>query len=422
MAYFKISKSKLRGLIPISGAKNAALKILPAAILTDSPSVITNVPDILDIRKMIEILESIGVKIKFENNTVSIDPSAIKSCEPAEQLVKKLRGSIVLVGPLLAKFGRAIFSQPGGCLIGARSIDDHLDVFSQFGIKAVYKNEKFHLSGRPKAGTIVLQKMSVTATENAMMMAVLSKGETKIYLAAAEPEIIDLANFLNRMGAKISGAGTHEISITGVEKINGTSHEIMPDRIEAGTYLIAALATDSEVTIGPVIPEHLTIVLKRLSDAGAKIEIFEKSGQKYFKTRRHHKLRAINTDTRPYPGFPTDLQSPYAVLMTQAEGESHIYETMYEGRFGYLKELDSMHAKITILNPHELLVNGPTTLVGSDISSKDIRGGAALVIAGLIAEGTTWIEDIEFIDRGYENIEVKLRNAGANIERHQTKP
>lgn len=422
MAYFKISKSRLGGTIAISGAKNAALKILPAAIIADSPSEIHNVPDILDIRKMIEILENIGAKIEFSNNVVKIDPTTVKSYRPEEKLIKKLRGSIVLIGPLLAKFGRAEFSQPGGCLIGARSIDDHLDVFSQFKISAIYKNDKFYLKGSPKAGPVILRKMSVTATENAIMMAVLSKGETKILPAAAEPEIADLANFLNKMGAKIDGAGTHDITVHGVNLLHGAKHEIIPDRIEASTYLMAALASNSEVAIGPLIPEHLAIVLKRLSDAGARMDVFERSGQKYIKTRHHNPLRAIDTDTRPYPGFPTDLQSPYAVLMTQAHGTTHIYETMFEGRFSYIEELNMMDAKIDILNPHELRINGPTVLSGKEISSRDIRGGAALVIAGLIADGTTWIEDIELIDRGYEGIDTKLRNAGAAIERHNSKP
>lgn len=421
MAYFRMSgPTTLKGDILVSGAKNAALKILPAAILAETPSVITNVPDILDIQKMIEILRSIGAEIEFFNNTVKIDPRKINSYHPDEKLIKKLRGSIVLVGPLLSKFGKAVFSEPGGCLIGARSIDDHLDLFRSLGVKIVYKDGRYTMSGHPRVGSIVLKKLSVTATENAMMASVLSKGTTTIHAAAAEPEIADLAKYLNKMGADISGAGTHDIVVKGVSRLTGTDHTTLPDRIEAATFLIAAISTNSEVTIGPLVSHHLDIVLKRLSDAGAHFEIISKNGAEYIRTKRHSELIATSIDTRPYPGFPTDLQSPYAVMATQAKGQTKIFETMFEGRFAYLEELKLLRAKIEILNPHEFSIKGPTRLEGTTISSKDIRGGAALVIAGLLAEGQTLIEDIEFIDRGYEKLDEKLNAVGAHIERLQT--
>lgn len=418
MSKFQIRGGKeLKGEILVSGAKNAALKIIPAAILADSPSIISNVPNILDIEKIIEILRSINSDITFENNIVKIDPTRINSTTPNESLVKKLRGSVVLVGALLAKYGHAVFSEPGGCLIGARAIDDHLDLFRQLGVKIHISDGKYIMKGKPKAGKVVLNKLSVTATENAILATVLSDGITHIHVAAAEPEIADLANFLNKMGAKVEGAGTHNIFVTGVKKLSGVSYEILPDRIEAGTYIIAGVATNSEITVGPVITDHLDLVLKKLSDAGAKYKVIERNGHEYIKTLKHGELLARDVDTRPYPGFPTDLQSPYAVLATQCKGTTRIFETMFEGRFSYLEELKLLRANASILNPHEIEIHGVTKLFGTNISSKDIRGGAALVIAALLASRVTTIDDIEFIDRGYEKIDEKLNKIGADIER-----
>lgn len=418
MAKFRIrGKKELKGTILVSGAKNAALKIIPAAIMASSPSVISNVPQILDIEKIIEILKSINTDIRFENGTVTIDPRNINSSHPNEKLVKKLRGSVVLVGALLSKYGQAVFSEPGGCLIGARAIDDHLDLFRQLGVKIRVSEGRYFLKGKPKAGKVVLNKLSVTTTENAILSTVLSKGSTHIHVAAAEPEIVDLANYLNKMGAKIKGAGTHDIFITGVPRLEGTPYQILPDRIEAGTYVIAGVGSNSEITIGPVIPDHLDLVIKKLEDAGARFKFIEKNGQQYIKTLKHKVLTAADIDTRPYPGFPTDLQSPYAVLATQFKGTTRIFETMFEGRFAYLEELKLLRANAEILNPHEIEIKGPRELVGTAISSKDIRGGAALVIAALLASSETIIEDIDFVDRGYERIEEKLRSIGADIER-----
>ncbi|MCX6808224.1 MAG: UDP-N-acetylglucosamine 1-carboxyvinyltransferase [Candidatus Berkelbacteria bacterium] len=414
MSSFKISGGhELKGTISVGGAKNAALKLLPAAILASGESVISNVPQILDIEKMVEILVSIGASVEFSDNTVRINADKVNSAHPDEQLVKKLRGSIVLIGALLSRFGKAVFSQPGGCLIGARPIDDHLDLFEQLGVNISYKNEKYFFHGKPKAADVVLKAMSVTATENAILASVFSKGTTRIHVAAAEPEIADLANYLNKMGAKISGAGTHDIVIEGVNSLKGAEYSVLPDRIEAGTYLIAAVATNSEITIGPVIPEHLSLVLKKLTDVGANFKIITRDGQNYIQNHKHKELTAQNIDTRPYP----DLQSPYAVLMTQSKGESQIFETIFEGRFRYLEELRLMRAKVEILNPRTFVIHGPSKLVGSVISSKDIRGAAALVIAGLVANHETIIEDIDFIDRGYEKIDEKLQGLGAKIER-----
>lgn len=418
MAMFKITgERELKGRVELRGAKNAALKILPAAILANGVTTIHNVPDILDIRKTIEILQSIGARISFADNTVVIDSSTITSSQPDEKLVNKLRGSIVLIGALLAKFGDATFSQPGGCLIGARPIDDHLDVFKQMGVTIRRKEDRFMLSGKPKASRVVLKKMSVTATENAILASVFSSGITRIEVAAAEPEIADLAKFLNAMGAKISGAGTHEITIEGVKELKPVTHSIIPDRIEAGTYIMFGLATNSEIEVGPIIPEHLEIVFKRLVDAGAEFDFFKSGGNLYVRTKKHRGLTSQDCDTRTYPGFPTDLQSPYTALMTQTKGECTVFETIFEGRFGFVEELKMMRADINVLNPHELKVSGPTKLKSNSITSRDIRGGAALVLAALVAHGTTTIEDIEFIDRGYEQMDIKLQGLGAEIER-----
>lgn len=418
MSKFIIQGGKtLHGEVNITGAKNSSLILLPASILASTTSTLSNIPQIDDIDRMVDIIKSIGAKVTHKDNEIVIDPQDVNSFSPDEKLIKRLRGSIVLVGPLLAKFGKATFSQPGGCLIGARPIDDHLDVFRQMGVTIQEKNGIFHLIGKPKAGEIVLSKMSVTATENAIMASVFSPGETIIQVAAAEPEIEDLADYLNKMGAKITGAGTHTIKIVGVEKLFGAHHEIIPDRIEVGTYLMAAVATNSEITIGPMIPSHLSIVFKRLGESGAKFEIFDKEGKQYIQTKKHAMLKAISIDTRTYPGFSTDLQAQYTVLMTQAKGKSNIFETLFEGRFLFLEELSMMGAKTEVLSPHIVNIYGPTELEGTNIVSRDIRGGAALVIAGLIAKGETTIADDGFIDRGYEHIDKKLAKLGASIRR-----
>ena len=407
----------LSGNIRIGGAKNSGLKLIPAAILSDETSTLFNIPDILDIHRLCEILESVGADISFKDGVVKVNPKNINSCSPDSKLVRKLRGSIVVMGPLLAKYGEAVFSKPGGCLIGSRPIDDHLDLFSQLGVKIIEKDDCYHLSGKPKAADIILNKMSVTATENAIMATVLSPGTTTISVAAAEPEIVDLANFLNKMGADISGAGTHNITVNGVDKLHGASHTIIPDRIEAATYLIAAIATNSVVKIGPVIPEHLSIVIKKLLSAGAKFHTMKEENDVYFVTEKHGELAAQSIDTRTYPGFSTDIQSPYVALMTQAKGKSQIFETLYEGRFLFLEELKMMGAETNVLSPHIIEINGPTPLKGGEIYSRDIRGGAALIVAALIASGTTIINGVEYVDRGYENMDTKLKEAGVEIER-----
>jgi UDP-N-acetylglucosamine 1-carboxyvinyltransferase len=292
-----------------------------------------------------------------------------------------------------------------------------LDLFAQLGVKIEQDGENYILTGKPKAGKIVLNKLSVTATENAIMATVLSEGITRIQIAAAEPEIADLAQFLNKMGAKISGAGTHEITIEGVKELKGISYSILPDRIEAGTYLIAAIATNSKITIGPLVSDHLSLVLKKITNAGAKFHIIEKNNQEFIVTEPSAQISSVDIDTRTYPGFPTDLQSPFAVLMTGATGDSQIFETIFEGRFLFIEELKTMGADIEVLTPHIVQIHGPAKLKGREIISRDLRGCAALVIAGLVADGTTIIEDVEYVDRGYEKFDEKLQGLGASIRR-----
>lgn len=408
--------AKLSGKVNISGAKNAALKLIPAAILADSPSEISNVPDIVDIEKMVHIVSSLGAKISFDNNTVDVDPTSINLTDLEEEYVKKLRGSVVLVGPMLAKYGKVKLAQPGGCLIGVRAIDDHLDLFSQMGVQIDNMGDHYIFSGKPKAGDIVLNKLSVTATENAIMATVLSPGTTHIHVAAAEPEIADLASFLNAMGANIRGAGTHDIIIKGVSKLIGTNYSVMPDRIEAGTYLLAAIATNSAIEISPIIPDHMSIVLRKLERSGAKFIIEKTATHAKITTQQHNEIKSLSIDTRTYPGFPTDLQSVYAVFSTQTHGLTKIFETLYEGRYGYVEEIRKMGAIINVETAHIISIDGPQKLRGTKINALDIRGGAALVLAALIAGGETEIDNIELIQRGYEDMDKKLAALGVDIK------
>lgn len=415
--YIINGQKKLHGHIPISGAKNSALKLLAASILAEGKTVLNNVPNIIDISKMENILMHLGAELSKDLSQISIDTSNIKTTLLDADLTKKIRASIVLVGPMLSRFGEVTIYQPGGCLIGVRSIDDHIDLFKQFGVEVIKDEDKYIFRGKPKSGEIVLCKMSVTATENAIMAAVLSPGKTIIRVAAVEPEITDLADFLNKMGADIKGAGTHDIVINGVKNLKPVEYTVMQDRIEAATYIMAAIATNSEVEIGPLIPKHLSIVISKLRIAGANFDLHLKDDFCFLTTKHHEGLKSIDIDTRTYPGFPTDLQSVYAVLMTQAIGKTRIFETLFESRFGYIEELKRMDAHINIISPHIIEINGKASLEGKEIDAYDIRGGSALVLAGLVADGETIINHAEMIERGYENMVEKLFNAGANIKR-----
>lgn len=415
MAKFVIEGGKrLSGQITVSGSKNASLKMLPACILTEEKCSILNVADITDIRTMIQIIKDLGGIIERKNSELLIDTSSLKSFSPSDRLVGSMRASVVIVGPLLARFGRAEITEPGGCLIGARSIDTHIDAFKQMGVKVTQKNNHFYFEvDKLKGQTVILREMSVTATENIMMLATKAEGETEIRVAAAEPEIEDLANFLNKMGAKIQGAGTHTIKIKGIKKLKGAVHRVIPDRIEAGTLAIAAAVSKGHIEIKNIIPSHLDLLLTKFKDIGVNFSLTSNS----LIIQPSATFKPIYIDTRPYPGFSTDLQAPMAVLLTQAKGTSRIFETLFESRFNYVKELINMGASATIPDPHTLIIKGQTPLHGAEIECFDLRAGATLVIAALIAKGESVVKNVELIDRGYEKLEERLKNIGANIER-----
>ncbi len=418
MAQFKITGGQsLEGEITVGGAKNAALKLMAASLMTPETVTLHNVPDIRDIRTMINIIQDMGGEVTMADHTVTLNCADI-SGKPDYQLVKHMRASAVIIGPLVARFGSVRIPQPGGCLLGARPIDTHIHALEQLGVTCLEDGDYFEFAvpqGALTGGKVILDEMSVTATENVLMAASLARGKSEIHLAASEPEIINLAELLQIMGARISGAGTSIIRIEGAGQLAGAEHGIIPDRIEAGTFAIAAAVSRGEVRIKNINPNHLEIVLKKMEQANVQY-ILEDDG-----TVLHVKpttiLNPVSVDTRPYPGFPTDLQAPFSVLMTQAKGTSKIFETMYDGRLGYATELAKMGADVSTADAHTLIVHGPTPLYGKHITTFDIRAGATLIIAALIAQGESIIDRVELVDRGYEHIEERLCKLGADIKR-----
>ena len=409
--------AKLSGTISVNGAKNSALKILATLILSDQKCTITNFPFIEDTLCTIELLESLGAKVKInkESKTVEVDPSGIKKTSLEDNFVRRLRSSILLAGPMLARFGEVEMPHPGGCVIGKRPIDLFLDGFEKFGAKIKYDDNGFKLeakNGKLKGARIFFPQITVTGTETMMMAAVLAEGKTILQNCAMEPEIPVLAEYLNKCGAKITGAGTSTIIIDGVEKISAGEFYVIPDRIETGTFLMMGLLTKSEIKIDKCVPEHLGSAISILQKAGAKLEI----GEDYIITKPS-KLKAVSIVTHEYPGFVTDLQPPYTLLMTQAEGQCIIHESIFEGRLFFTDQLATMGANVIMCDPHRVVVSGPTPLRGKKLTSPDLRAGITLVLAGMIAEGTTTIENIYQIDRGYEKIEERLQKIGADIKR-----
>jgi len=405
---------KLEGEITASGSKNAALPIIAATVLAKGKTILTNVPDIKDIRNLLAILEGIGSKVNFEDNTLEIDNSDLKSSEPNPKLVKNLRASIVLMGSLLARFGKVKLPQPGGCLIGARPIDVHLEGLKSLGAKVNYDNEVYSLEAEKLRGTeIRFSQISVTGTENVLEAAVLAEGTTKLRLCAIEPHVVDFCNFLNKMGAKISGIGTHFLEVEGVKELHPVEYDIIPDQIEAATFAIAGIVSRGNLKVNNFIPELNDIVLEKFKEMGVNFTLDEKS----ITIKTSSSLKPLKIKTEVYPGFPTDLQAPFSILLTQAEGTSEIFETIFEGRLSYLHELSKMGASAIIHNPHQAMITGPTPLYGTHISSLDLRAGATLIIASLIAQGTSEINGADVIDRGYEKIVEKLNAVGANIKR-----
>lgn len=404
---------KLSGEISVSGAKNEALKILAASVLSDKPCTITNFPDIEDTSRMLEILTDLGATVKREGKKVTIDTAGINKTEPDAHLVNKLRTSVMFAGPLLARFGKVTMAHPGGCVIGKRPIDMFLAGFKALGAKVEEHDSHYTLHAKKLVGArIVMPWVAVTATESLMMTATLAEGTTTIVNTAMEPEIPALADYLNSCGAKISGAGTPIITIEGVDKLSGGTCEIIPDRIEAGTFVIMSLLTDNDITIKDCHPKDLEVFLATLEKAGAKLEI----GDSWIKTKSS-KLQAIEIRTHEHPGFPTDLQAPFTVLMTQAKGLSLIHEAIYDGRLFYTDKLSVMGANIIMCDPHRVIVSGPTPLMGKTLESPDLRAGMALVLAGLIAKGATTIDNIYQIERGYENVVGRLQALGAKIQK-----
>ena len=412
-------RCSLQGQIKISGAKNSALVLLAASLLTKDKVYLTNVPDLSDIRKMKHILKSIGVKINNDSEKMIINAENLYLGNINHDLVNELRASFFCIGPLLSRSGEASLALPGGCNIGKRPIEEHIKGLQELGATIEQKDGFVHAKirnnrRRLKGTHIKLGCPSVGATETLIMAAVLAEGKTIISNSAREPEIQDLCEMLNNMGAKIRGAGTSRISIEGVNYLNGCSHEVIPDRIEAGTFLIAAAATLSAITISPVIPSHLKSLLQKLQESGSKIIV--KNNSISIKTE---KIKAVNIETAPFPGFPTDLQAPFTVLMLKATGKSIIKETIFENRMSHIELLNKMGASIKLEN-NIATVSGVQKLSGRNLKGSDLRSTAAIVIAALAAENTSLVEGLEHLDRGYENLEFKLKLLGANIQRDLT--
>ncbi|MCL4556775.1 MAG: UDP-N-acetylglucosamine 1-carboxyvinyltransferase [Gammaproteobacteria bacterium] len=416
--------TRLRGEVRISGAKNAALPILLAAILADSPVRIRNVPRLQDVETSLALLGKLGIPHQRESDcTYVITPPAEHGHVAPYELVKTMRASILVLGPLLAKCGHAEVSLPGGCAIGARPVNLHIEGMRQMGAKIIVENGyiKAHvpeeLGGRLQGAHILMDTVSVTGTENLMAAAVLAQGETIIENAAREPEVIDLANFLSHLGAKISGAGTDTIRIQGVERLHGGDYQVMPDRIETGTFLVAALATQGEITCTNTNPDFLDAVLKKLTEAGAEIT----RGSDWIRLQSNGRPRAVNIVTAPHPAFPTDMQAQFIALNAIAEGTGRVRETIFENRFMHVPELRRMGANIE-LEGNTAISTGVDKLTGAQVMCTDLRASASLVIAGLVADGVTEVERVYHIDRGYESIEEKLSGLGAKIKREQMCP
>lgn len=408
--------NRLVGAVKTSGAKNAVLPIIAASILGTTPSHLDEVPMLEDVHTISEVLKCLGLAVECspEKNVLDIDSTAITSYEAPYELVRTMRASFLVMGPLLARIGKARISMPGGCAIGARPIDIHLKGFEALGVK-IEQGHGYIEASAPKGlkGTsIYFDFPSVGATENIMMAASLAEGTTILENAAEEPEIVDLANYLNKMGAKIRGAGTDTIRIEGVDKLHGADYTIIPDRIEAGTYMIAAAMTGGDIVVENVLPEHQKPLIAKLREAGAVVE------EDIDKVRVIGKnpLKAVSIKTLPYPGFPTDMQAQMMAMMVIAEGRSKVTETVFENRFMHVVELNRMGAQIST-EGRSAVIDGPCKLTGCDVRATDLRAGAAMILAGLVAEGTTRIGDLHHIDRGYENIVAKLKNLGADIER-----
>ncbi|MEN3185754.1 MAG: UDP-N-acetylglucosamine 1-carboxyvinyltransferase [Atribacterota bacterium] len=416
MAKFRIYGAQpLRGEIEVSGSKNAALPVLAAALLSESPSTVHNVPDLLDVRTMLMVLESLGVKVeRVGSRSYTIYPGFLELIEPPYELIRRMRASFLVTGPLLSRFGRAQVPLPGGCAIGSRPIDLHLKGFSHLGVDVSMRSG--YIEGWAKelhGGEVYLDFPSVGATENVMMLAATIPEETVIANAAREPEVVDLAHFLSLMGAEIEGAGTDTIVVRGKKHLEGCEYRIMNDRIEAGTFCVASAITRGKVTVKGVDYALLRSILTKLEEIGVQVEKMEED--KIFVTMEE-RPKATNIKTMPYPGFPTDMQAQFMALLCLADGVSVITETVFESRFAHVGELERMGAKIQVEGRSAVVV-GVEKLTGTEVTATDLRAGAALILAALAAEGVTEVNGVTHVDRGYERLEEKLAFLGASIER-----
>ncbi|MES0327120.1 MAG: UDP-N-acetylglucosamine 1-carboxyvinyltransferase [Gammaproteobacteria bacterium] len=403
------------GQVRISGAKNAVLPILAATLLCEGTAIIENVPHLHDVTTTVELLGAMGVHVVIDEKlSIEVDSSTIESCVAPYDLVKTMRSSILVLGPLLARFGHAEVSLPGGCAIGSRPVNLHIKGLQDMGADIEVKNGFIHAKCKRLQGArLVLDMVTVTGTENLMMAAALADGTTIIENAAREPEVVDLANFLIAMGAKIEGAGTDKITIEGVEKLQGTRYRVLPDRIETGTYLVAAAITGGKIMVKDTDPELIDSVIDKLREAGADIEV----GEDWISLDMHGKRpKAVNIRTAPYPAFPTDMQAQFMALNTIAEGTSTVVETVFENRFMHVQELQRMGADIEV-EGNTAIIRGVEKLSGAPVMATDLRASASLILAGLVAEGETEVQRIYHIDRGYEIIEEKLALLGAKIQR-----
>ncbi len=408
---------RLKGRVKISGAKNSALPLLAASILSDEGLILENVPDVADVRTMLKALELLGVNYNFDRdkNRIEIDSFSVQPVEIPYDIIRRMRASVLLMGPLLSRFKKAYVYTPGGCAIGARPIDLHIEAFKKLGADYKVKEGYSILKTRKLKGNFIyFDKVTVTGTENVIMASVFAEGESIIENAAIEPEVVDLCNCLVKMGAKIEGIGTKSLKIQGVKKLKKVSHRVIPDRIEAGTFVIAAAVTNGKVEIENVNPSHLDSFLSKVKDAGVSLEVNENK----ILVEGTSLIKPVDIETSPYPGFPTDLQAQFMVLMLKADGVSHIKENIFENRFQHVQELIRLGADIK-LDGNTAIVKGGNPLTGADVMATDLRASASLVLAGLFAKGITKVHRIYHLDRGYESFEEKLRKLDAEIKRER---
>lgn len=408
----------LVGDVALSGSKNAALPLLAGSVLAQGETVLRNVPRLRDTLAMLKILDFLGAETSFEEGTVRIRAEKIRSQPIPAEYVSALRGSIVLVGPLLARFGVVEMAYPGGCVLGKRPLGAHVEAFQQMGAEDMSTDETLHLQGTLQPSHVILPEFSVTATESVVLAAAAVPGETRIDLAAAEPHVQEVERFAVKMGAKVEGIGSHTVTVHGKKPLTAVEFAVTSDYLEAGVLVLAALVTRGKLRIHGIDREHLLSFLDTLRRFGA-VWKYDSGEQSLFIDGELSSLKSMSVRTNVFPGFPTDLQAPMGVAMTQASGVSRMFERLFEGRLGYLYELEKMGAHIEILNAHQALIIGPTPLRGRVVASNDIRAGAAMVLAALCADGETTINDVRYIERGYDKLDAKLRGLGARIERQE---